>query len=399
MNDPWIDFAKRAEASETAGYFEEAPTDERPARAVWFSQADQTLELAQDSTPNVLERTSRRFLNSARGRCILGYLSFDAGGIFEPLVRSAPGRAPFPLGEFALVSNARTSRVPPRRRKWVTAAEGGSSPLLGDSLSQSAFQRSVGRLKHAIRSGEAYQVVLGHRRMWDRPNDLVDRAGRLREIERFAFFYYLQFGDRVVLGASPESVVETVRGRASINPIAGTLPTGESRGRRRPLHKDPKELAEHRMLVDLARNDLGRVSRRGSVGILWKERRLRYARLEHLVTRVSSRLRPGVGPWETLGAAFPAGTVSGAPKIRATHLLRAEERSWRGPYGGAIGCLLPHDESHWALTIRSAFAAGRRLYTAAGAGIVNRSEPRREWLETLVKLRQLETAIVGERGK
>ncbi|HYB77709.1 MAG TPA: chorismate-binding protein, partial [Thermoplasmata archaeon] len=98
------------------------------------------------------------------------------------------------------------------------------------------------------------------------------------------------------------------------------------------MHRDPKELAEHRMLVDLARNDLGSVSRPGSVRLVWEERRERFARLEHLVSRVGGHLKLGLGPWDVLAAAFPAGTVSGAPKIRATQLLRQEERTWRGPY-------------------------------------------------------------------
>ena len=112
---------------------------------------------------------------------------------------------------------------------------------------------------------------------------------------------------------------------------------------------------------------------------------------------MQARLRPGIGPWEVLAAAFPAGTVSGAPKIRATRLLRQEERTWRGPYGGTVGLLRSGGRGEWALTIRSAFAAGRRLYTAAGAGIVHASDPEREYDETLAKLAAIESALVGER--
>ena len=151
------------------------------------------------------------------------------------------------------------------------------------------------------------------------------------------------------------------------------------------------------MLVDLARNDLGSVARPGSVRLLSRERVERYARLDHLVTRVGARLRRGVGPWDVLAAAFPAGTVAGAPKIRATELLRREEATWRGPYAGTVGLLEPHGRADWALAIRTGFAAGARLYTAAGAGIVHRSEPRREFAETLTKLAQVESTLVGER--
>jgi anthranilate synthase component 1 len=151
------------------------------------------------------------------------------------------------------------------------------------------------------------------------------------------------------------------------------------------------------MLVDLARNDLGSMCRAGTVRLVWEERRQRFARLEHLVTRVRGRLQEGVGPWRALSATFPAGTVSGAPKIRATELLRREEHSWRGPYAGTVALLRPHHQADFALAIRSGFAAGRRLYTAAGAGIVHRSEPSREFGETLAKLEHVEATLVGGR--
>jgi len=252
----------------------------------------------------------------------------------------------------------------------------------------------VDRLRDAIRSGEAFQVVLAHRRAWRRPADLIERAGRLRAAERYAYFYYLRVGDREIVGASPESVVEVEGDIARVNPIAGTLPRTSPAGRL-PLPQDPKELSEHRMLVDLARNDLGRVARPGSVRVLWKERRVRYAQLEHLVSRVGARLKPGLGPWDALAATFPAGTVSGAPKIRATELLRREEGTWRGPYGGSVGLLETGGRADWALTIRSAFAAGPRLFTAAGAGIVHASDGDREFDESLTKLEQLESCLLG----
>lgn len=149
------------------------------------------------------------------------------------------------------------------------------------------------------------------------------------------------------------------------------------------------------MLVDLARNDLGRIARPGSVRLGWTERRLRVARMEHLVSRVEATLSRGVGAWEALAATLPAGTVSGAPKIRATELLRSQERTWRGPYAGAVGWVSARNRADWALGIRTGFAAGDRLYTAAGAGIVHRSRPRREYAETLAKLALVESVLTG----
>ncbi|MGA9839594.1 MAG: anthranilate synthase component I family protein [Thermoplasmata archaeon] len=397
MTDPWTTFAAEAEGREVAGYFEVGP---RPGadsgHAVSFLSAEEVRTVGERSSPHEEARAVERFLGKGRGRAAVGFLGFDAVGLFEPRLRGHRGGDPFPLGAFALIEHPRRYRVPravPRRSAGPLHRTG--SPL-SDSLARRAYERSVVRLVEEIRNGEAYQVVLGHRRGWRRPDDLRRRAGSLRAAERYAFFYYLRFGDLEIVGATPESVVEVVRDRAVLNPIAGTIPRGERRRGRVPLAVDPKELAEHRMLVDLARNDLGAVARPGTVRLLSREKLERFARLDHLVTRVGARLRPGVGPWDVLAAAFPAGTVCGAPKIRATELLRREEASWRGPYGGAVGLLEPGGRAAWALSIRTAFAAGPRLYTAAGAGIVHRSEPRREFDETLAKLAQVEASLVGE---
>ena len=391
----WEEFTAKAPDREVAGYFERAPSGaDRSAFAVSFERADDLVALDRKSDLAELARRTDRFLATPRS-AVVGYVGFDAVGLFEPALGRFPVGSPFPLGEIAFVREARSSRSPlptPRPLRGDRPAR-----PLRDTLPPRSFGRSVRRLVHAIRDGEAFQVVLAHRREWARPDDLLARADRLRSTERYSFFYYLKFGDREILGASPESVVE-VRGRdAFINPIAGTLPSGPGHRGRLPLASDPKELAEHRMLVDLARNDLGSVARPGSVRLVWEERRQRYARLEHLVSRVGARLRPGVGPWRALAAAFPAGTVSGAPKIRATELLRREERTWRGPYAGAVGWLRPHHEADFALAIRTGFAAGSRLYTAAGAGIVHRSRPAREFEETLSKLAHVEATLVGGR--
>jgi len=390
----WDDFRFRAPDREVAGYFERAPTDGNgPGLAVAFDRADQVLSFDRHSRFDELDRTTDRFLSSPRS-AVVGYLGFDAVGLFEPALAQFPATGPFPLGELAFVREVRSARtrLEPRRSRPA----GSVGRPVSDSLSGRPFGRAVRHLVEAIRAGEAFQVVLAHRREWSRPSDLLERATRLRATERFAFFYYLKFGDREIVGASPESVVELRGDHAYVNPIAGTLPTRSAGRARLPLSRDPKELAEHRMLVDLARNDLGSVSRAGSVRLVWEERRQRFARLEHLVSRVHGHLQKGVGAWEALSATFPAGTVSGAPKIRATELLRREESTWRGPYAGTVALLRPGRQADFALAIRSAFAAGNRLYTAAGAGIVHRSEPAREFAETLSKLEHVEATLVGE---
>lgn len=397
MSDPWDDFADRAAGREVAGYFEVAPAAPRESgRAVSFLAATELRTLTARTDPREESRHVGRFLRGAPGRAAVGFLGFDAVGLFEPRLRQFPSGDPFPLGAFALVDRPTRSRVPPRREHRRGKPLPAPGRPVEDSLPRPAYERSVRRLIREIRNGEAYQVVLAHRRAWRRPADLLARAGRLRQNERFAFFYYLRFGDHEIVGATPESVVEVDGERAYLNPIAGTIPHGRGSSGRAPLSLDAKELAEHRMLVDLARNDLGSVARAGSVRLGSVERLERFARLDHLVTHVSARLRTGVGPWNVLAAAFPAGTVSGAPKIRATELLRREEGSWRGPYAGTVGLLEGNGRADWALAIRTGFAAGGRLYTAAGAGIVHRSEPRREFDETLTKLAQVEASLAGD---
>lgn len=393
MTDPWETFVGEASSSEVAGYFERtADGPASRASCTWFSHPDEIRTITARTDLSEVARASDRFLGGGPGRVVLGYLGFDAVGLFEPALHEFPRESPFPLGEVAFASAVRSRAFSMPRRPRVPPAR----PLrcARETLPRERFARSVRRLRQAIRDGEAYQVVLANRRRWKRPADLLRRAGRLRATERYAFFFYLRFGDHELVGASPESVVEVARSSAIINPIAGTLPSGGIAQGRAPLAADPKELAEHRMLVDLARNDLGRVAVPGSVRLLRREERVRYARLEHLVSRVGARLRRRVGPWEVLGVAFPAGTVSGAPKIRATELLRREEDTWRGPYAGAVGLIRPQGRADWALTIRSAFGAGPWLYTAAGAGIVYRSDPAREFNETLAKLAHVEASLV-----
>lgn len=392
MNDPWASFAEAAPRASIAGYFEESGGGRSAGHAHWFSDGAEALVLDRTSAPAEVGRSLSRALR-ARDGGVVGYLGFDAVGLFEPALARFPSGAPFPLGEFAVVPRFSSGTVPPRPRSALPRR---SVPRpRGDSLSRPRFERAVDHLIEAIRQGEAFQVVLSHRRTWRRPEDLLERAGELRRTERYTHFYYLQFGDRVITGASPESVVELRGGTAWVDPIAGTLPRRRTTGRR-PLSTDPKELAEHRMLVDLARNDLGAVATPGSVRLAWKERRLRYAQVDHLVSRVTARIPPPLDGWGVLRSTFPAGTVSGAPKIRAVELLRREERSWRGPYAGAVGLLRPGRRASWALAIRSAFADRGHLYTAAGAGIVHRSEPRREWEETLAKLSVVENVFASE---
>ena len=192
-------------------------------------------------------------------------------------------------------------------------------------------------------------------------------------------------------------MVRLAHGVATLRPIAGTRPRGgteqEDRALADELLRDEKERAEHVMLVDLGRNDLGRVAATGTVQVTELMAVERYSHVMHLVSNIRADLRPGRDAWDLLRAAFPAGTLSGAPKVRAMQIIAEQEGSPRGPYGGAIGYISFHGDMDLAITIRTAVVRDGRLTVHAGAGIVADSDPETERLETLHKARAMETAI------
>ncbi len=406
--DPWSTFAAEAIVGrDGAFYIERGPTPGRSARWVAYGLGPERRTVWSD--PSDVEEFRTEFMGKVpRGPAMLhvGFVGFDAFGLFEPLLRpSTPDGSPFPRAEFHTYSQwTRQPLAPVRPHSPLALLEELETGPVRDTSSIDAYGASVLRLKEDILNGEAFQVVLAHRRERTIRGSLLSLVDRLRGRERYAYLYYWRggaHGEIELAGASPESVVEIAGGRIAISPIAGTRPrppppTGPRA--RLPLERDPKELAEHRMLVDLARNDIGRVAQTGSVRLSRTEVKVPYSRLEHLETRVVGRLPKERTALDALIAAFPAGTVSGAPKIRATQLLRREERTWRGPYAGAVGFFHGPRDAEFALGIRSAFRCGGKVYTGAGAGIVHASEPRREWEETLVKLSAVEGALTGKGG-
>ena len=413
--DPWWAFVEgAADRSGSAFYFERGESPGRSGRYSFFGFDPDARDVWKEACD--VRTSPLRKLAGDRSRADgswVGFVGFDAVGQFEPLLRpSTPAGSPFPPAVFERYPRiAHQHQVrPPSRRPAPKLPEEPKLGSLSDSASRVSYERSVGKLKEAIYDGDAFQVVLAHRRTRRLDGSLLPFVDRLRRTERFAFLYYLRLADGVegdrsglveIAGASPESVVEVRDGRLAVNPIAGTRPfLSPTRGpdARLPLDKDPKELAEHRMLVDLARNDIGRVARTGTVRLARREVRVPFAHVEHLVSRVTGHLKEGSDAVDALSVTFPAGTVSGAPKIRATELLRKEERTWRGPYGGAVGIVTPGGEADFALAIRSAFATRGAVHTEAGAGIVHLSNPTQEWEETLAKLATVERALCPRPG-
>ena len=225
----------------------------------------------------------------------------------------------------------------------------------------------------------------------------------LRCLNPSPYLYYLDLHDFHIVGSSPEILVRVEDGLVTVRPIAGTRRRGrdpaEDRALEHELLNDPKELAEHLMLIDLGRNDIGRVAETGSVQVTDRMMIERYSHVMHIVSNVTGRLRAGVGPLDVLRATFPAGTVSGAPKIRAMEIIDELEPVKRGVYAGAVGYLSWAGNMDTAIAIRTALIEDGTLHIQAGAGIVADSVPRLEWKETLNKGRAIFQAVaMAERG-
>jgi anthranilate synthase component 1 len=213
--------------------------------------------------------------------------------------------------------------------------------------------------------------------------------------------YFLRFGHVRIAGASPEVMVRLEHGVAELRPIAGTRPRGktpeEDQRIERELFADPKEIAEHVMLVDLGRNDLGRISKPGSVQVTERMVAERYSHVMHITSNVKGELAPGRDAIDVLRATFPAGTLSGAPKVRAMQIIEAQEPEPRGVYGGAVGYIGFDGNMDCAIAIRTVVEHGGELLVQAGAGLVEASQPDAEYDETVSKARAALTAIAAAR--
>ncbi len=264
-------------------------------------------------------------------------------------------------------------------------------------FTREGFEKAVERAKRYIVDGDIMQVVLSQRMTvpFQAPPLHLYRA--LRMLNPSPYMYYLDLDDFHVVGSSPEILVRLEHGEVTVRPIAGTRPRGETpeedRRWEEELLADPKELAEHLMLIDLGRNDVGRVAEIGSVRLTEKMVIERYSHVMHIVSNVVGRLRPGLGAMDVLRATFPAGTVTGAPKIRAMEIIDELEPVKRGVYSGAVGYLSWSGNMDTAIAIRTAVIKERVLQIQAGAGIVADSVPAWEWKETLNKGRAIFRAV------
>ncbi len=256
---------------------------------------------------------------------------------------------------------------------------------------QDTYEAGVRRAKEYIRAGDAFQIVLSQRAERATSASALDLYRALRRVNPSPYLFLLELDGLALVGSSPETLVKCEAGRASLNPIAGTTEPGEGDAER--LLASEKDRAEHIMLVDLGRNDLSRVCRAGSVRVARFLEPERFSHVTHLVSEVTGELRDGVTPFDLLRACFPAGTVSGAPKVRAMQIISELEGVRRGTYAGAVGYALPDGTLDTCIAIRTLALQDGLARLQAGAGIVADSDPEAEHRECLSKLAALEAAI------
>ena len=367
----------------------------------------------------------------------VGYLSYDAVRWFERLPEQAKDELHLPDAVFLfgdvvsvfdnlthtmkLVTHARGGNDPDaaydaavgrlnaeveRLRKpqaWVEPPAWGEAGEPGSTVTKERFMEAVETAKEHIRAGDIFQVVLSHRMSASVSQPPFEGYRALRVTNPSPYMYFLRLGDFCLVGSSPEVLVRRTDEVLEVRPIAGTRPRGRTADEDRELEEEllanDKERAEHVMLVDLGRNDVGRVAEYGSVETNEYMKVERYSQVMHLVSNVRGRVRSDLAPLDAVRATFPAGTVSGAPKVRAMEIIEALEPVRRGVYAGAVGHFDYHGNLDLAITIRTLVYANGRAYWGVGAGIVADSDPAREWDETMNKGRALWLAVQrAERG-
>ena len=314
--------------------------------------------------------------------------------------------APFAYEDACRKIEKIVKRLSQRKRMPVALRKGKKLRLrsvVESNFTRRGFARIVKKAKEYIKAGDIIQVVLSQRFKKEITCDTFDIYRALRSINPSPYMFYLKFGNLKLIGASPEIMVRCEEGRAELRPIAGTKPRGrderEDRSLAKELLRDPKERAEHIMLVDLGRNDLGRVCKFDTIGVLEFMTVEKYSHVMHIVSDVSGKLKGTSDIFDLVRASFPAGTVTGAPKIRAMEIIDELEKVKRGTYAGSVGYFSFSGNLDTCITIRTILVKGKTAYIQAGAGIVADSRPAVEYRETLNKAKAMMKAIrEAERG-
>jgi len=264
-------------------------------------------------------------------------------------------------------------------------------------FTETGYKNAVNKIRQYIKDGECMQVVLSQRLSIPFDAPPLDLYRALRILNPSPYMFYLNLKDHFVVGASPEILVRLEDGEVTVRPLAGTRPRGATKKQdvenEKSLMADPKELAEHLMLIDLGRNDIGRIAKTGSVEVTDQFSVERYSHVMHIVSNVVGKLNDGMSPIDVIRATFPAGTLSGAPKVRALEILQELEVVKRGVYSGAVGYLSWNGNMDTSIAIRTAVIQNSELHVQAGAGIVYDSDPDSEWAETMSKARAIFRAV------
>jgi anthranilate synthase component 1 len=348
----------------------------------------------------------------------VGYVSYDAVRFWERLPPQNTKRHHFPLLEFGIFTDGILynhvekqayyfSIRPNSRIKEVKDLMSGNRALQEEStfsystpdrnLTRKQFKEKVNKSKKYIYDGDVFQVVLSKRMTFKISGDLLTVYEKLRDINPSPYMYFFRMGGKHIIGSSPEMLLRVTRDHLETFPIAGTRPVADDDKRNQQLSNDllndEKEVAEHTMLVDLARNDIGKVSKYGTVQVKELMKVKRFSHVQHMISHVTGILQSGFDSYDAFRAVFPAGTVSGAPKLRAMEIIDELEPNFRGPYAGALGYFSANGSCDFAITIRSIFANKSDAFIQSGAGIVMDSIPQTEWAETEQKANALLSAL------
>lgn len=374
------------------------------------TDTDDPLEIIRE------EVYARRFLHEAFrfvGGAV-GYISYDAVRYWESLPSAALDDLGFPDLEMGIYGDGIVFEHSKRKAYYFHTGENRISELerklrpsknMGKlefskpkpNIRKEDFEGLVNKAKQYVFNGDVFQVVISKRYSFNIRGSLLRFYRALRSINPSPYMYFLKHGERWVMGSSPEMLVRVENRVVETYPIAGTRQKTGDRERNsalaRELLSDPKERAEHVMLVDLARNDVGRVSEYGSVKVPEFMVVHEYSHVQHIVSKVTGLLSPGKDCFDALRVMLPAGTVSGAPKVRAMEIIEELEPTRRGPYAGAVGYFSYNGNADFAITIRTLLVNRNRGHIQVGAGIVADSDPEREWFETEYKAGALMKAL------
>ena len=371
----------------------------------------------REIVPNIHDKRFR-YIGGA-----VGYVSYDAIRFWERLPAKRIRKYSFPLLEFGIFTDGILynhvekqayyfSMRPKSRIKDINNIISGSQNPQESTLSyskpvrnltQKQFIERVNKSKKYIYNGDVFQVVLSKSMSFNISGNLLGVYESLREINPSPYMYFFKMGDRHIIGSSPEMLLRVTGDRLETFPIAGTRPVGDdaktNQKLSRDLLNDEKEVAEHTMLVDLARNDIGKVSKYGTVQVEELMKVKRFSHVQHMISHVTGVLQNGLDSYDAFRAVFPAGTVSGAPKPRAMEIIDEMEPDFRGPYAGALGYFSANGSCDFAITIRSIFTDKNNGFIQSGAGIVMDSVAQTEWQETEQKANAMLSALEKTKGK